>query len=225
MDIKQIETETRQEVAVYVEPIKSFLVVSDQTMQAANDTIKEINKRIKLVDEKFEPLMAAQVEAKRKATVAKAELDKLIEEIKAPLMAVKEYLVRAGKDYDTEQKAIRDEAERIAREVARKAEDERQLREAEEAEKAGNHEEAEEILKEERQVSAPPPPPPAYKVDQRLFPKKWKARVTDKKTVIKFVAANPQYTELLEVDQAAINRLAVSMKSNLRIDGIIAYEE
>ena len=54
---------------------------------------------------------------------------------------------------------------------------------------------------------------------------KWKGRVTDRVRLIKFVAENPQYAELLEPNESAINRLASALKATLKIDGVEIYEE
>jgi DNA repair exonuclease SbcCD ATPase subunit len=53
----------------------------------------------------------------------------------------------------------------------------------------------------------------------------WKAEVTDKMALIRFVAANPQFASLLDANQSAINQMAKAMKSTMAIDGVRAYED
>jgi hypothetical protein len=220
-----LEKEVRQEVAVYVEPIRSFMVIDDSTMQKAGDTIKEINKRIKIVDEKFADVMTATVEAKRKATAAKSALDVLIEEIKAPLEQVKADLVKQGKDYQAVvAKRIRDEQERLAA-IARKEEEDRRIAEAAQAEAEGNHEEAQAIIEEPVYIPAPPPPKPTFTVDNRSFQKRWKGRGEKKMDAIKFIASNPAYQNLLTFDDVAINSMARSIKGPSPVPGIAFYED
>jgi hypothetical protein len=220
-----LEQEVRQEVAVYVEPIRSFLVTDDATMQKAGDTIKEINKRIKLVDEKFSDVMTATVEAKRKATAAKSALDTLIEEIKAPLEQVKTDLVRQGKDYQAlVAKRQREEQARLA-EIARKEEEDRLLAEAEQAEAAGDHEAAQGILDEPVYVPAPPPPKPAFTVDNRSFQKRWKGVCTNKMELIRFVSQNPQFQNLLDYNEVAGNNMARSIRGESPVKGVQFYNE
>lgn len=219
-----LEQEVRQEVEVYVAPIKTFLVVDDNTMQKAGDTIKEINKRIKLVDEKFAEVMNATVEAKRKATAAKSALDSLIEEIKAPLEQVKADLVKQGKDYQVVVAArIREEQARLMA-IARKEEEDRRLAEAAEAELNGDSEEAQAIIEEDIYVPPPPVQRPAFQVDNRSFQKRWVGEGQDLVKAIKFIALHPEYKGLLTFDTTAINAMARSMKGKSPVDGIIFFE-
>lgn len=53
----------------------------------------------------------------------------------------------------------------------------------------------------------------------------WKARVTDKAALIKAVAEQSQFENLLEVNDTALNALARSLKANFRLPGIEVYEE
>lgn len=53
----------------------------------------------------------------------------------------------------------------------------------------------------------------------------WKARVDDKGKFVAFVAAHPEFIELLDVNEASLNAMARSLKKNLRFDGVTAYED
>jgi len=221
----EIENETRRDVAVYVAPIQGFLVVSDETMQKAGDTLKEIQARIKAIDEKFKPVMTATVEAKRKATEAKSALDDLIEEIRQPLVDVKTYLVSQSTKYDREQKAIREENDKIAREKAQKDEEERRLLEAEQAEKEGDIETAQAIIEEETFIP-PPPTKAAYVVDKRIVRNPvWKGRVTDIVKLCVHISRNPQDRNLISPNGRAINDRAKSMRCASSIPGVEFYQE
>lgn len=217
--------EIKQEIASYVAPITSFKVVDNDTMTRANDTIEEINNRIKQIDQKFEPAVTAAAESKRKAEAARKALDTLITGIKQPLVDVKDYLSKDGKRYLTEQEEIRWAEERRLAKIARKEAEERQLAEAEAAEKEGNHEEAEAIIAEPVYVPPPIVENAVPKVDKRLFAKRWKGRGVDKMKAVKFIATNPQYLNLLAFDETAINSMARSMKGQSPVDGIIFFEE
>lgn len=221
----ELEQATRQEVAEYVAPISSFLVVDDRTMQQAGDTIKEINKRMKLVDEKFAASYEAAEDTKRKAEAARKALANLIDDIKAPYVKVKDYLVLQGREYDKKAIARRAEEQRIRDEAARKEEEERRFQEALAAEAEGATEEAESILQEPIYTPSVPAPKPEYKVDKRLFPTKWRARVTDKMALILFVSKNPNFVHLLDVNQSQLNTLAKNQQRTMRIPGVVAEEE
>lgn len=53
----------------------------------------------------------------------------------------------------------------------------------------------------------------------------WKAEITNKMELIKFVAENPQYINLLDGNTSAINSLAKSLKGAMQVSGIRVYEE
>lgn len=74
-------------------------------------------------------------------------------------------------------------------------------------------------------VMAPTVAPVVPKTKGIATVEKWKARVTDKSLLIAFVAANPQYGELLTVNDSALNAQARSLKGNLQIPGVEAYPE
>jgi hypothetical protein len=55
--------------------------------------------------------------------------------------------------------------------------------------------------------------------------KKWKGRITDKVKAIQALLARPEYLELLSIDEAGLNRLAVATKGALKLEGIECFED
>lgn len=57
--------------------------------------------------------------------------------------------------------------------------------------------------------------------------KKWKAKVTDKAKLIAFIGANPQFLNLVEIDESALNKMAGAMEKNLEatLPGVETYQE
>lgn len=53
----------------------------------------------------------------------------------------------------------------------------------------------------------------------------WKAKCNDKAALIKFVSDNPQFLNLLDVNDSALNQLAKAMKQSMKIGGCEAYIE
>ncbi len=53
----------------------------------------------------------------------------------------------------------------------------------------------------------------------------WKGEVIDKMALIKYVAANPQFANLIEPNDKAINAMAKALKENLNVDGVRVWEE
>lgn len=54
---------------------------------------------------------------------------------------------------------------------------------------------------------------------------KWRAELRDKASLVRFIAANPQYLNLLDFNQSAANQMATALKENLRIDGLAVIED
>ena len=53
----------------------------------------------------------------------------------------------------------------------------------------------------------------------------WKAELTDKLALVKFIAENPQFIDMLDANQSALNKFASAMKSNAKIGGVRFFEE
>ncbi|WP_261526849.1 hypothetical protein [Burkholderia multivorans] len=55
--------------------------------------------------------------------------------------------------------------------------------------------------------------------------KVWKAEVSDKLALIRFVATHPEYVDLLDANMPAINKIALALKANCPLDGVRVFEE
>jgi hypothetical protein len=55
--------------------------------------------------------------------------------------------------------------------------------------------------------------------------KVWKAEVTDKLALVRYVAAHPEYLELLEANMPAVNRIALALKQACPIEGVRVFED
>ena len=61
---------------------------------------------------------------------------------------------------------------------------------------------------------------PTYQAAKGIStPKRYSATVTNKRTLIEFVAMNPQYLSLLEPNQSALDKLARALENNYHIPG------
>ncbi len=148
------------------------------------------------------------------------------------------------------ERLAREERERIeaeARETARKAQEEadRIAKEAIAAAAAGDQGKAEELKQQAEQtaaagaaeaeaiantadmvVAAPAPVATAApKVAGLSTRQNWKARLTDKMALIRFVAEHPEHQHLLDVNQSALNQLAKAQKDAMRLPGVEAYPD
>lgn len=125
--------------------------IQDQaTLERVNKAklyIRELRNEVRKV---FEPM-------KKKAYAAYKEILDQYKKVEAPIIEAEKYCDRLLAEWFAEQRRIREEAERKRLEAIRKQkeEEERKLREALEAENAGNKEEAEKIINQV--IEAKPP--------------------------------------------------------------------
>jgi len=68
-------------------------------------------------------------------------------------------------------------------------------------------------------------PVPAGLARAKGTTKRWKWEVTDKLAAIKFIAANPAYLHVVEIDSKVMNQMATAMKDTFPVDGIRVYAE
>jgi hypothetical protein len=192
-------------------------VVDNATMLQADNVRSDIKAMIKKVDEKFKPIADKAFQAHRGITG-------LWKEIKAPLEAADQYLVEQVKRFQREERDKVEAEQRRLQEIARKEAEEKALADAIAAEQEGNHEEAQAIIEEKPYVPPIILKPTTPKVDQRVYGTVWKARVTSKALLIKFISDNPHFIHLVDVNQSEINGMAKSQKSALRLPGVESYE-
>lgn len=55
--------------------------------------------------------------------------------------------------------------------------------------------------------------------------KVWKAEVNDKLALVRFVAAHPEYVDLLDANMPAINKIALALKANCPLAGVHVFED
>ncbi len=135
------------------------------------------------------------------------------------------------------------QAEAAEREAKAKAEEDRLRKESEEAAAAGDAAKAaklesqaeakadagqvraEELRTQAAMVQAAPAQETQAKVTGIAGKSTWKGRVTNKLKLIQYVAANPQFIELVDANESAINKMAGALKKAMIVDGVEVYEE
>lgn len=120
-----------------------------------------------------------------------------------------------------------EEAAKLAAEGKdREAEERRQAAEREAQDRLATGEIEATVLRETAAVTAAAPATTAAPVvPGTSVAQTFKARCIDKVKFIQFVAANPMYAELLDVNESGLNAQARSLKTNLRMDGIEVYPD
>lgn len=120
-----------------------------------------------------------------------------------------------------------EQRQREARETALREEQDRKLQEAAHLETVGAP--AEEVQQVLLEAETLPPPPvaaqPITNIRGASVRENWKCEITSKAELVKFVAANPQFLTLVDVNQTAANQLAKAQKSGLKLPGLRAFND
>lgn len=201
------------------EKARGLQIVDDASYLSAGHLLRGIKALRGEVDSAFDGIISKAHEAHREACAQKRKAE-------APLVEAESAIKSSMGAYTTAQELLRQAEERRLREEARIAAEDRRLEEAasleREAQATGDAElmaEAVEML-EQPIIAAPVYVPAAPKVAGISTRANWTARVTNVRALIMFVAQHPEHANLLTPNQAALNGLAKSMTSNLRIPGV-----
>lgn len=193
----------------YVIDGEDMLEAAGQDLAAVRAAAKELEDRRLLIT--------------RPIDQAKAQVMALFEPAKKRLQQADNLLTNAIRNYRAKVEQERRLAEARAEEAARK-EREKLERQAAQLEQKGKAEKAAAL----RDVAATVPTavvlPEAGKMSALTTRGTWKAEITDKVELIKYIAANPQWAYLLEPDMAKLNGLARTQKENLALPGVKAKE-
>lgn len=218
---EQIDVVTKQALT-WPDRARGIRISDATTYTQAAELLKGIKALRQEVDATFDPIIAAAFKAHREACAQKKKAE-------APLAEAEAILKRGCVDYDMEQERIAKAEEIRLREEARRAEEQRRLEEAAALEREGNETNNPELLYEANELIEQPVETPGVvvakntpKVNGISYRETWNARVTNLQKLIQFVAKNPQHANLLAPNYAALNGLARSLKTGMRIDGVEA---
>lgn len=195
------------------------LVVSDVASHgAALEALKTTRERKRLILEKINPIIDAAFKTHRGLTNLRAEAIKPFDDAEA-------IYNRKASAFEREQEAIAArERERIEQQ-ARKEEEERILRDAVAADEAGDPDLAEALLDETPTVPVLHVTPAVARVEGVTTRETWRAEVADKLALIRYVAAHPEWVNLLDANMPALNGLARSARKGMAIPGVRAVSE
>lgn len=209
-----------EKALTFPDQARSIVIADPQTYERACDFLKAVKALRDEIADTFDPHI-------KRAHEAHKALLKEKQEAEAPLAEAERIAKNALVGYDREQQRIRDEETRRRQEEARREEEDRRLAEAIELESAarstgdvGMLAEAAELLESPIHVPAIAVPVSMPKVSGISYRETWSARVTDLSKLIKFVAANPQFSNLLTANMTALNGQARSLKGALAIPGV-----
>ncbi|MBT9138984.1 MAG: hypothetical protein DDT31_01564 [Syntrophomonadaceae bacterium] len=187
----------------------SLIITSHDTYSEAGDWLVTIKKVKKTIEEFFKPMKdAAHKSWKAVCDKEKQELDKL-----SPAL---NHLNKQMTDWNVAQERLRRLEEDRLRREAEKAEEDRRLQAAIEAEQAGEKEEATAILEEPLYV-----PPP---IVEKTVPKQaGLAMTTTWRWRLKDINLVPR--QFLNINETALNAHVKNLKDRSNVPGIEVYPE
>jgi len=229
-DLKAIKTQAKE----LEEKRKAMTIPIDNAKKAIMDFFRAPANYLEQAEQIIKGAMLAyQAEEEKKRRAEQARADELArqerERIQREAAAAAAEAARIEAEAAAERKRIADEA--AAALAAGDAAEAERLQEAAAISLTESVIAAEQAAAEQASARAvasiimAPPVAPVTKTKGIATVEKWKARVVDKAALIAHVAANPQYSELLTVNDTALNAQARSLKGSLLIPGVEAYPE
>lgn len=219
--------------------VNSMVIDSHETYELAADELKAIKSKAKTIEDQ--------------RTSITGPINKALKAVNDLFRGPSDYLAQAEKIIKTKMIGYTTEQERIAAEAQRKAEAEIRAEQARIAKEAadreaaaqaeaaklvaeGNAEKAAEVQAEAaieassmvaiaHVMTAPVVEAAVTKVSGVSMRSTWKAECTDKAALVAFIATNPQFLNLLDVNASALNQMAKAMRETMNIDGVRVYEE
>lgn len=187
----------------------------EECERAAED-LRQIKTRAKELEETRMRITKPLLDAQR-------AVNELFRAPQATLAAAEAILKRSILDFQESEDAKRRAAEALAAEALRREREKLEDRAAK-AEASGRLERAEAL----RASAATVPlaiPQPVAKVGGLATRSAWRAEVTDKGALVRYVAEHPEWLHLVDANTTALNGLARSQKSALAIPGVRIVEE
>ncbi len=254
IDLKTPDQDTlNNDAQIVLEVAETYVIDSPLMFAEAGEELKRIKAKSKELNDKRVAITKPLDDAKkavmdlfRKPVEILSQAELVLKNSIVNYQEEQARIARLEQQKQAEAQRIEREAleakARAAEEAARKEAEELQ-RKANEAAKNGNEAEAQKmaeqaqlafqtgqaqanvIAQEASAMNAPVTVAAPSKVSGISMRETWKAEVTDKEALVKFIATNPHLLNLVDVNNSAVNQMAKAMKGNLNIPGVRAYAE
>jgi len=191
---------------------KSLAVVDVDTHQVGQEFLVRCARMEKAVREKLDPIISG-------ANRTHKELTSLRGELLDPIGWARSIVSRKIADYEIEQTRKAEEERRRLEAGARKAEEERTLAAAIDAEQSGDQAAAEEIMAVPVEIPVIKPAPAFVRAEGVSSRTLYSAEVISLVALVQYVAGHPEDANLLTPNQSAINDRARSQRDGFRLPG------
>lgn len=204
-----------EQALTFPDKARALSIVDAATYAAACEFLKGIKALRAEIADTFSPHITRAHEAHKALLKERADAE-------APLAEAERIAKAALVVYDQAQERERQAEMARLREDARRQEADRRLTEAVALEAEGSTAEAEALMEMPIDLPVIAVAPSIPKVTGISYRETWSGTLTDLAALIRYVAANPQFMSLLQVNQVALNGLARSIKGQLQIPGVQA---
>lgn len=196
---------------------QAYVIDSTEVAELASQDLGRVKSLFKSVEEErrkiVDPLNTAVKAVNDLFRPATQYLEQAESTLKRGLLAWNQKVEREARE------------EQAAAEATARAERERLQSQATELAAQGHTEAAEAVRETAQVITAPVVAAPKAKVTGISSRGTWKAKVTDKMTLIKFVAEHPEFEHLLDANMQQLNALAKAMKETMKVGGVEPFEE
>src|SRR3990167_8962504 len=212
-----------REVTPIVQRAHDLVITTPPQSFNAQELVKEIKRKRSMLNEKLDPAVKAAYAAHQAAK-------KVYNWFVSPFDDAETIIKRKIVTYESEQERKRQEEARLAeakRQEAERLRREELERQARAAEEKGRLEKAEALREKAETVVAPPvfTPPPPPKAAGTVFKKTWRGEVVDIVLLCKAIGEGKASSNMVLVNQTAINGHAKANKDGWPIPGVIFREE
>lgn len=197
-------------------------IADPESYTSASELLLGIKELRREANEVFDPIIATALQAHRTAVAQKRT-------VTDPLDEADRLIKRGMVAYDEAQARREEERRRRLEAEARREEEDRRLAQAVALEQAGREFGDDGLVAEADALIAEPietPPvrvePARPKVAGISYTTRWSASVTDLMALVRYVAANPQFSNLLTPNMPALNGMARSLRGSLALPGVRA---
>lgn len=218
-DLAVAERQLHEQSTNHAEKAKALAsaIVDDESNKAAGAFLTTIKGFRKMIDEHYRDDIKKAHELHKSLTTKLREAD-------APLEEAERIIKRAIGAFQAAQERIRIEEESRRTAAAQRLAEESQIAMAEDAANVGDHDRADAILNQP--ILVPPPIIPKVKPPEGISTRMaWKCEVLSLPDLIKAVAANPDYWNLLLPNTTALNGMARLLKDGMRVPGVRVWAE
>jgi len=204
-------------VGAAIAAARALVVDSQEMYEFADGQLVDVKRRWKAVEEQ----RVAIVDPLNKAKTA---VQKLFTPVLDDLATAETHYKQLMLGFRREQDKIRQAEQARLDEIARK-ERERLEKQAVRAEDKGQVEKASMLTATAAVISAPIATSTYVEQKGISVKKTWKAEVTDKVALINAIIANPAFLNIIEIDSAALDRLAKATEGNIPLAGVRTFQE